>query len=318
MDEPESSPPSADSNANQDGPTAEARILSEQPSQREYKYLDEKKCHNPTGIPMNRTPSGIGWDRVVELILAGAITLFAAAQWITSCANNSSTSQQANRLLQSADRIDDAADSFSTSSSKINSGVADAVTKLDEQTKKMDAARTSSEADSAKSLQETIDSAHLDERAWIGECGEGVESFEKGKPIRIFIKLCNSGRTPAYRVQESLMWAVSPIPVDAPGDANWEQLYYTPGNAVPPQGSFMLHAGGNAVGTLRTPQEDQGSILLNAKYDDILAGTTILYFYGRIAYSDTFGKVHHTELCIVLANPETKELQFCRKRNELD
>jgi len=74
-----------------------------------------------------------GPDRHIELLLTIAIATFSCFQLLITCSNNASSSRQSERLLQSANRIDDAADSFSGSASKINGGVADAVAKLQSQ-----------------------------------------------------------------------------------------------------------------------------------------------------------------------------------------
>ncbi|HTJ30721.1 MAG TPA: hypothetical protein VL346_09485 [Acidobacteriaceae bacterium] len=149
---------------------------------------------------------GVEPDRQTELLLALAITFFAAAQWITSCQNNASTSTQVNRLITAADRIDDAADSFSRSASGINRGVSDAVGKLQSQVDKMDASRKSADRNSAVAMQTTIDSFHREERAWIGISKTNPLNFTPNAATQsanmvVAFTLRNYGRSAAENVR---------------------------------------------------------------------------------------------------------------------
>jgi hypothetical protein len=96
---------------------------------------------------------GIDPDRQVELAMAFAITFFAAASWITSCQDSASSTAQTNKLITAANQQAVAAQQFATSADKINSGVADAVTKLDAQAKAIEASRKSSELTSTKAWE---------------------------------------------------------------------------------------------------------------------------------------------------------------------
>lgn len=82
-----------------------------------------------------------GADRHIELALGVLIASFACFQLVASCNNSRTSTEQLTRMIVAADRIDDAADSFSLSASGINGGVSDAV-------KKLDAQRVSSERES--------------------------------------------------------------------------------------------------------------------------------------------------------------------------
>ncbi|HEY4380475.1 MAG TPA: hypothetical protein VGN01_09030 [Acidobacteriaceae bacterium] len=137
MDEPKSDDSRADCSTGQDRPLAWTRILGKQSSERKYKYLHEEGRENQADRFEDIKSRGIGWDRVVELILAGAITLFAAAQWITSCANNYSTSGQVNKIIIATNQIGTAASRFSDSADRINNGIGDAVNRLGDQANNM-------------------------------------------------------------------------------------------------------------------------------------------------------------------------------------
>ena len=55
-----------------------------------------------------------------------------------------------------------------------------------------------------------------------------------------------------------------------------------------------------------------------ANYELIKAKTLILYLYGEVQYFDGSGRTHTTQYCFFLANPRTKELDYCEGFNELN
>jgi hypothetical protein len=127
--------------------------------------------------------------------LAFAITFFAAAQWITSCVNNSSTSKQVDHMITAADRMDDAADSFSTNSGEISRGVRDAVDKLNLQAGSLSdsAAQASRLADNTETANQNVIEA---DRPWIGGYIT-VTDFSLGKKPNVTIVFVNSRKRPA-------------------------------------------------------------------------------------------------------------------------
>jgi hypothetical protein len=99
----------------------------------------------------------VGPDRHVELLLAAAIAFFAWRQYAITKSNSQSSTEQMRQIIVAADRIDDAADSFSSSATGINNGVSDAVKKLDNQAKKMGSLAESSASQARSALTMTID-----------------------------------------------------------------------------------------------------------------------------------------------------------------
>jgi hypothetical protein len=113
---------------------------------------------------------------------------------------------QTQRLIDAANRMDHAADSFSQSASGINSGVSDAVAKLQSQADKLDASRRSADKNSAASLHATIDSFHREERAWIGIANAKPLSYTpdiaaKSANMIVAFTLRNYGRSAAEYVR---------------------------------------------------------------------------------------------------------------------
>jgi hypothetical protein len=166
-------------------------------------------------------------DRRIEIFLAGAITFFALGQWITSCQNNESTTQQTDQLIRAAkygayaaDRNAQAAQSFAVSADKINNGIDNAVGKLNLQAqatsdvadaggKQADAANAiaTTAQEQATTAQEQLEATT---RPWLAPANvpalvpmpespipELREQIRKSFGITIKVSLRNYGHSPA-------------------------------------------------------------------------------------------------------------------------
>jgi len=180
-----------------------------------------------------------------------------------------------------------------------------------------DKVRESSEKTAAKSLQATIDNFHQEQRAWLGLCADGIEPLDSEKPLVFAFKFCNSGKTPAYKVQQRIGLKTSPVPLDGPSEAELSTLEKTSANAVPPQGDYFIHGGGDIK--VFTGGSVADGVKANSRVPDIINGTLILYLFGDVFYHDSFGnKVHDTQFCMYLPNPKKTDLGYCKKHNQLD
>ena len=148
-------------------------------------------------------------DRHIELLMTFAITFFAAAQLITSCENNKSTSRQTDQLIAAAkygayasNQNALAAQSFADSARSINHGINGAVAQLGAQERDANAAAMTGEM----SLRASSEQTRLDQRAWVGIAGVktdgGVSESETFSVAGLKVLLRNSGRTPALNVSE--------------------------------------------------------------------------------------------------------------------
>jgi hypothetical protein len=221
------------------------------------------------------------------------------------------------KMKGSAEKSAQASRDFADTAGDIKDSIDTAVDKLDAQAKGIEQSRKSSLSASTKALNASIYSSRLDERAWIGNCGFSMQQFEKDKPIRVGVKFCNSGKTPAYKVEASFRWKVTSTLAKGPTEAQLAELVWEPSNAIAPQGFYVLSGG--STGTLpMTAGESLGQKTLDQYFDAVQAGAQFLYFYGNIRYVDAFSKTHITEFCVFLADPKTKEMQYCHDHNELD
>jgi hypothetical protein len=154
---------------------------------------------------------------------------------------------------------------------------------------------------SATSLQATVDSFQLDQRAWVGAIGiSPVQQQTPDKPLAFNVIFRNTGKTPALHVRvkggvvrdlatilhnpDSL--PMIPIPVSA---------------VIMPNGSSILPLKSN-----RIPDE-----MLKGLND----GTLRITGYAVVTYEDVFHRMHLTKTCIYL-EPDLKESEECEKYNE--
>lgn len=151
---------------------------------------------------LDRVKKGERW----MIFLTGLIFLTAVFQAYETWSNNGSSGKQVDRIIDAANRIDNAADSFSRSASGINSGVSDAVRKLGEQSKstKQVAAAT------LKASDATIEAAKASGRPYlipnilkqklIGQCFSTPRMHDNGTRWCSQFSYTNYGQTPAYNV----------------------------------------------------------------------------------------------------------------------
>jgi hypothetical protein len=265
-------------------------------------------------------------DRKIELILAFAIVIFAAAQWITSNINNDSTAHQTDQLIGTAkmsvlaaEQNAGAASSFSDSAQRINSSINNATAKLQMQVDNMYESQISSEQESARSLQATIDNFHQEQRAWVGVQGTSdSKGFTEKDTWQIVIVFFNSGRTPAKNVQTSVEYITSPVPISGPSPQQIRLLTFRPAQSIAPQG-FYRQSIGRASGAENTSADQlAGKQVLVSQYHAIKSKQLFLYYFGILKYDDTVGHSHETQFCIYLSDPDTKETGICDSFNDLN
>lgn len=232
-----------------------------------------------------------GPDRHIELVLALVIAFFAAGQWFTSCNNNSSTSRQTERLLQSANRIDDAADSFSKSSSDMSRSFDDAVAKLAEQTKASRDFATLTKKQFTQDQRpylwqyDTPASDHDHDTHLHIESPDADPLVAQKLEVLVWIK--NFGKSPALNVHSYGYVSVkSPHPE---GDTNWKGFSDKDvGGIYPPGGEFSISA--------RTA--DKVPLDFLATHHNPY--TTLLAIHVLITYSDQSGGNYKSLICIAV------------------
>jgi hypothetical protein len=228
-------------------------------------------------------PEKIGWDRIIELILAGAIAGATCVQLYTVIDNNRTTGKQAERLLDTANRMDDAADSFSKSSADISRGVSDAVGKLNlqagELTKSVQqASRLADEAEIAN--QNVVNS----DRPWMGGILT-VSNFDVGgKPLYSYVFI-NSGRRPARVTLIATKAKLYPVFPSAPDKEYSHDADPSTSVIVPGQSAVFTHL-------------DEGEVSQH-DMDVLKEGSFTVFSFAKVEYVDLRTDTHYwTHACI--------------------
>ncbi len=242
------------------------------------------------------TLAAIKKGEIVGLIIAGVVAFGTIGQWVTNSCNNSSSSQQTDKLIVAA-RLNSlaaqdiaeasrrnaiSAEHFSNSASSINGGIGDAVRKLGEQADKM--------VDANKINRESLVIA---QRAFVYMDGFDVfpikDASEKVTGYTFYARWENTGNTPAYHFIhfEDNNWFSMPIylfpeyslPAAPPGVL--EKVKQFPGVIAP-------HATLNGRPATRTLLEMQAVDKVPPLY---------FYFWGWATYNDSFQCPHRSEYC---------------------
>lgn len=171
-------------------------------------------------------PAQLGLDRYFELLLTCAIVYFAYSQVRVAESSSEGSTKQVGQLIIAADRINDAADSFSASSAAISRGIGDAVGKLNTQADSTKSlvretelgakAATSAAGAAQESADIARDSMYLSERAWVGMdvrlIGPLSIRNKAGAYVQVQLPIVNVGRTPAQYVKRWAMLLVDATP----------------------------------------------------------------------------------------------------------
>jgi hypothetical protein len=115
-------------------------------------------------------------------------------------------------------------------------------------------------------------------RAYVFPVEIKVENFKEQRPIVAFVKVENSGKTPAYNFTCYAGMVAGPLPqkdLSAAKEANLPVSYLGPGEVMwfTPHGDRLL-----------TAEESKA----------ITHGTAAIYVFGEIRYVDAFEKQRHT------------------------
>jgi hypothetical protein len=230
-----------------------------------------------------------GIDRQIELGLAFAIAFFAAAQWITSCQNNKSTAGQVNQLIVAADRIDDAADSFSDSAAHINQGVGDAVTRLGRSAK---AAETSVKESHEQFLTEQRPILWITNNLGLPQaCGD--------RQICWTWHYTNYGKTPAKNIR---MYGFMKI-----ANGSWKPSFAAEKSRGMPDISPPIPPGKEDIDTVVS---DPGVDFSQVSKVDHYVSIKI-----RITYQDAYNGRHESDVCY--ATLVSGALNYCTEGNSI-
>lgn len=167
----------------------------------------------------------------------------------------------------------------------------------------------------AKANEESVDTTlavmRQDQRAWISlKTLRLRDPLSVGSVPTVVIEVTNTGRTPAIdaRVYGSVFSRSAPLPPEPPPDC------LRAGECK--QSSAVLGPGA----ALFFPVDASAAIEKQSQIDAIETGTWRLYAVGGIVYSDIFGRLHRTEICMSADGAELRAGSFaaCGEGNRTD
>jgi hypothetical protein len=225
----------------------------------------------------------------------------------------------ARRIAEASIRNASAAEGFATSAGLINTGIGNAVVKLEAQVRAVEESRKSSEAASTKSLNNSIEASRLDERAWMGVSEVLVSDSSKERGFPAAVVFVNSGKTAANNAETAAGYHYSATPVYGPSQSEIKNLIFHPVQSTAPQAKFNDVVGYlPATGDTSSPHDLAGNVDIQSHFNEISEGRLTLYYYGTLRYDDVFGRRRTTNFCIYLADAKRKIGAFCRDFNDLN
>lgn len=216
---------------------------------------------------------------LTSVLVAFGTMFYAGAAVVQICILKSSsdaTSAQNSRLIQQADRIATA----------------------------MEASIDRSKA----ALDASIDSFHLDQRAWVSVKLYTIKLTEKYKPITVEITLTNTGKTPAYIDSVGTLLSVRHAYFDF-RTLNKNDLLKLNRNVA----TNNIVVSPSAEPWIRTGPLVTSDVLIKAIQD----GTARVRVAGTIGYRDVFKKRRTTEFCAIY-NAASNDWSPCNNHNYVD
>jgi hypothetical protein len=224
------------------------------------------------------------------IILTAIIAIATAANVIVYWCESESSSKQTQKLIDTAkiqanaagDQAD-AAQQFSDTAEDINGRMSDAVDQL-----------TAAAENAKTSIKATQDALQLEQRAWVFISAMQLKPLVLNDPFTVEYLIKNEGKTPATPRKEGriFMWIspgrpagrlddVAPTPEHRVGVIFPETVYGpSPISSTDNGGQRVVQAGDIASYNAKPP-------------------TLWIYIYGRLVYTDAFGKGHTTSFCAV-------------------
>jgi hypothetical protein len=252
-----------------------------------------------------------------NFVMALATAAIAVFTYLTYEVVNSS-SQDTQRLIaaaetqaRSAHEISSAANDFTDSARWMEEHMKDAADAM------QDSADTASNNTETiiKNTQETF---RNEQRAWVGVIDATTVDFSEKEPWNLKLTFFNSGKSPAKKVQFSVAYEFSDVPLSGPSPQAIQILSYRPGHSIAPQGHFTEAIGHPTLGQPPQGGEALGFQTLISKFQDIKAKKITLYYFGKVKYEDISGHPRETQYCLFLADPDTKQPAFCDGFNDLN
>jgi hypothetical protein len=182
-------------------------------------------------------------------------------------------------------------------------GAAKQTGRIIEADERLAGAMESSVAQAQKTLDASIKSFQLEQRAWVGV--EGINGdIQPNKPYSVLVGFRNSGKTPAKQV--SLRMQFNPVRQGQALKFTYSEPISSKG-FVPPNGTFssaeLSPSGGDPV--------------RESEIELIKTGKLRAYLYGVVTYEDIFNRSHWMRFCYFIG-ADAKSYKACNEYNDTD
>jgi hypothetical protein len=190
----------------------------------------------------------------------------------------------------------------------------------------------SSERQSRKALQASIDASQLDQRAWVGvlntpDTAELVPDGRGNYIFPTFVKFlfANTGKTPARKV--SINWTTTYRPIRSPVPTydqavKENQELETGGNPIPGFTHGLISPGnGGEVIPPSSPVPFTSTLTAARTYPIIDTKThqqNVMYVLGELTYFDVFDKRRRTLVCVEYPGLGIVKVTFCQTGNWME
>jgi hypothetical protein len=175
-----------------------------------------------------------------------------------------------------------------------------------------EAKRSADEAHRQANAAEDTEERQLRAYVALGEFKK-VEKFGVGEKPHLIIGLDNVGQTPVYEATWNTGIGVFnyPMPADLPVIIPYPACSDLMGR---PDAKHWF------LGKTRDAEKEKDQALTPAEITNLTAGTSAVYFHGRICYRDIFNKIRRTDFCVLWRwqNGRFGDAIFCEKGNSGD
>jgi hypothetical protein len=280
-------------------------------------WLEERRAkraqETPADSAARRTTTATVWMAAFTVVLAILSSLTLVLLYEGGIDTHALAKASEDTAI-AAQKNADAAHSFAQSADKIREETAHAVTELRRAANDSEDSLKENSRNAQNALNVSIEASKLDERAWFGISDFDVVQYDPSdpkKPFRIQIFFRNSGKTPARQIHMLGIFNIYNSIVDGPTDADWN-IFMSFFN----QNKERYVAAPNA--SRKSIQSDSSNHIVTQSYPSIKDHASFVYYYGQATYIDVDNRPHTTKFCLLLAEPEMKQLAHCGKGNDMD
>jgi len=247
------------------------------------------------------------------LIQTGALVAFgtlfyAGAAAVQVCLMRQAARDSAAQVERLSKATDDAIKTaVDTSGQSLDKSLAQSKASFDAVVAEERAALDASAKQSKAALDASVDSARVDQRAWMDLIIFAPQFFQADRPFSTNAQVKNLGKTPARSIMAG--WDFTGIPRGRLPSFDDGTLHLVNFGMLPPQGPGIL--------PVEITPGHPDDILGEPRFNAIRSGDLTVFYWGRINYDDMFGYHHWLQFCYIYNVPHT-HFDLCGMHNAID